>query len=194
MKATAVVPVKGFGAAKRRLGEGIDRAALVEQMLGLVFWQLAGSAMLERVIVVTAEPRAAELAEAAGFEAIGDGGAPSHSAAALIGIAAATDAGATCVALLPGDCPQLDASEIDDLLRSVEAPSVSIIPDHHGTGTNGLVLAPPDAIEPAFGEGSCERHASLAREAGIPHSVVALPSLALDIDTPEDLQLWRTSS
>ncbi len=40
--------------------------------------------------------------------------------------------------------------------------SVGVIPDRHGAGTNGLLLSPPDAIEPSFGPGSRERHLQLA--------------------------------
>ena len=36
--------------------------------------------------------------------------------------------------------------------------SALIVPDRHGTGTNALVLSPPDAFEPAFGPDSCARH------------------------------------
>jgi 2-phospho-L-lactate guanylyltransferase len=194
MRATAIVPVKRFSAAKRRLQPGVDRAALVEQMLGIVFSELRRATMLDGPIVVTGEPRAAELAADFGFEVIDDRDVPSHSEAALIGIEAALARGAECVALLPGDCPQIRVSEVDNLLEGLAAPSVTIVPDHHGTGTNGLILAPPDAIRPAFGAGSRERHAELAKAAGIPHSVVVLPSLALDIDTPEDLALWDASN
>jgi 2-phospho-L-lactate guanylyltransferase len=64
---------------------------------------------------------------------------------------------------------------------------VAIVPDRHGTGTNALALAPPDAIRPAFGEGSCARHLAAAREAGGPYAVEELSSLALDLDTPADV-------
>ncbi len=40
---------------------------------------------------------------------------------------------------------------------------MTIVPDRHGTGTNALLLAPPQAIAPAFGPGSCERHAAPGR-------------------------------
>jgi 2-phospho-L-lactate guanylyltransferase len=49
------------------------------------------------------------------------------------------------------------------------------------------VLTPPDALQPSFGAGSCERHAALARALGVHAEVADVPSLALDIDTPEDL-------
>ena len=48
----------------------------------------------------------------------------------------------------------------DEARRSAD---VVIVPDRHGTGTNALVLSPPDAIVPAFGEGSKARHVEAAR-------------------------------
>ena len=62
-----------------------------------------------------------------------------------------------------------------------------IVPDRHGTGTNALVLSPPDAIEPSFGPGSFARHVAAAEAAGVPHRVEEVPGLALDVDTPDDL-------
>ena len=61
---------------------------------------------------------------------------------------------------------------------------MAIVPDRHGTGTNALLLAPPDAIAPAFGPGSCARHADRARRAGHEVAVEPLDSLGLDVDTP----------
>jgi coenzyme F420-0:L-glutamate ligase/coenzyme F420-1:gamma-L-glutamate ligase len=60
---------------------------------------------------------------------------------------------------------------------------VVVVPDRHGTGTNGLLLTPPDAIAPAFGPGSCERHRALALAAGVAFRLERPPSLLLDIDT-----------
>ena len=40
------------------------------------------------------------------------------------------------------------------------------MPDRHGTGTNALLLTPPDVIEPSFGDDSRARHERLAQEAG----------------------------
>ena len=51
---------------------------------------------------------------------------------------------------------------------------VVILADRHGTGTNGLLLCPPDAIAPSFGMGSRERHAELAHRAGVPWTVEEL--------------------
>jgi 2-phospho-L-lactate/phosphoenolpyruvate guanylyltransferase len=68
---------------------------------------------------------------------------------------------------------------------------VAIVPDRHGSGTNALLLSPPDAITPAFGPDSRARHLDLARSAGVTVRVEHLPSLLLDIDTGEDLAVLR---
>ncbi len=65
------------------------------------------------------------------------------------------------------------------------------MPDRHGTGTNGLLLTPPDAIPPSFGPDSCDRHRSLAIAASVRWRVERPPSLLLDIDTGADLGTLR---
>jgi 2-phospho-L-lactate guanylyltransferase len=190
MKATAVVPVKRFKLAKSRLAPGIEEARrpeLAAAMVGDVLEAIGAARMIERTIVVSQEPTAAALAAAAGAELLSDFDDASHVAAALAGIDAAAAAGASCVALLPGDCPLLDPRELDRLLTGVPERYVGIVPDRHGTGTNALALSPPDAIVPAFGEGSCARHVAAARAAGVPFNVEELASLGLDLDTPADV-------
>lgn len=190
MKATAVLPVKRFGAAKQRLAAGIDderRAELVEAMLEDVLEAIGAARSIERAVIVTSEPQAAELARTAGAEVIADPDEGGHSGAALTGIARAQALGAQCVVLLPGDCPLLDPRELERLLTGLPERYVAVVPDRHGTGTNALALAPPDAIRPAFGEGSCARHLAAARDADLPHAIEELPSLALDLDTPADV-------
>ena len=71
-------------------------------------------------------------------------------------------------------------------LLELEA-AVAIVPDRHGTGTNALLLAPPDAIAPSFGPGSFERHVAAARDAGVAYAVERVPTLMFDVDTPDDL-------
>lgn len=190
MKATAVLPVKRFREAKRRLAAGIEeerRRALVAAMLEDVLEAVAAARTIERTIVVTGDPLAQEIVAPTATEVVPDPSDEGHVLAALAGIARAETEGAGCVVLLPGDCPLLDPRELDRLLTGVPERYVGVVPDRHGTGTNALVLSPPDAIEPAFGEGSCSRHIAAAREADIPFAVEELASLALDLDTPADL-------
>lgn len=189
-RATAVLPVKRFAAAKRRLGTGMEaerRHALVEAMLHDVLEAVGAARSIDRTIVVSGEPAALRIAADLGLDAVEDPSDEGHSEAALIGIAEAQAGGVSCVALLPGDCPLLEPRDLDSLLTAVPDPYVAVVPDRHGTGTNALLLRPPDAIRPAFGEGSCERHLAAARAASLPHGLERLQSLALDLDTPADL-------
>jgi 2-phospho-L-lactate/phosphoenolpyruvate guanylyltransferase len=190
MRATAILPIKRFGAAKSRLSGAVPgeaRRALAAAMLTDVLVALGGSNELERVLVVSGEPIAIAAAGSAGVRVIDDPADGGHSEAAVLGVQAAIGAGAGCVAILPGDCPLLNPRELDSALAEHAGKSVGVIPDRHGSGTNGLLLSPPDAIRPAFGPGSRERHLCLAEDAGMNSHAVEIPSLALDLDTPDDL-------
>src|SRR3954470_14204497 len=147
MRTAAILPVKSFGRAKQRLGGAFpDRPRLAGAMVADVLEALGRVAGLSDLIVVTAEPAAAAAATEA--HVVHDPVEAGQSAAAARGIAAALRRGAERVLLVPGDCPALDPGEIERLLARDEA--VVIVPDRHGSGTNALLLAPPEAIAPAF--------------------------------------------
>jgi 2-phospho-L-lactate/phosphoenolpyruvate guanylyltransferase len=194
MRATAIIPVKRFAAAKQRLAAAVGpelRRALAQAMLHDVLAATARSRWIDQVIVVTGEAEAEQAARTNGAEVVGDPRDTGHARAATLGVVRALDLGAEAAALLPGDCPLLDAGELDAALDRVSNGRVAIVPDRHGTGTNALLLAPPDAITPAFGGGSRERHEQLARAAGHEVAIESLESLALDVDTPDDLTALR---
>jgi len=195
MGTLAVLPVKRFEFAKTRLGGALrpdDRRALAQAMVADVLDALLRSPVLDGVVVVTNEGPVAALAGAAGARVLGDPHEAGQSAAALVGIASALEEGRERVLLVPGDCPALDGAAIETLLAAAPpAPSVTAVADRHGEGTNALLLAPPNAIEPGFGPGSLERHRARAAAAGAAWHTVELPALALDVDTAEDLAALR---
>jgi 2-phospho-L-lactate guanylyltransferase len=96
------------------------------------------------------------------------------------------------VLVLPADLPLITREDIIALLdRAVRPPVVVIAPDRHGKGTNALLMCPPGIIEFDFGENSFQRHCERAKAAGARLEVVDLPTLGLDLDLPEDLELVR---
>jgi 2-phospho-L-lactate/phosphoenolpyruvate guanylyltransferase len=113
-----------------------------------------------------------------------------HSEAAGAGARAAMSDGAERVAMLPVDCPMLDIEELDAHIGRSPRTAL-IVPDHHGTGTNALVLTPPDIFVPGFGPDSCARHVTKARAAGISFALESVHSMAIDLDTPADFTLLR---
>lgn len=190
MNSVAVVTAKRFNAAKQRMSGAIPeerRLALVEAMLGDVLEATTQARQVTVTVVITGEPAAADLASKFGAEVIHDPEDAGHSGAAMLGVDRARKLGAEAVVLLPGDCPLLEPRELDSLLTGLPDPFVAVVPDRHGTGTNAIAMRPPGAIEPSFGEGSCERHLGIARDAGLPHATERVAGLALDLDTPADI-------
>jgi 2-phospho-L-lactate guanylyltransferase len=196
LKATAVLPVKRLYEAKQRLAAGLSgeqRRTLAAAMVADVIEAIGEARTIERIVVVSGDPVAQELAAEAKAEVVPDPEDAGHVEAALAGIARAEAEGAARVVLLAGDCPLLDPRELDRLLTGLPERYVGIVPDRHGTGTNALALSPPDAIVPSFGEGSCARHVAAARAAGLPYGVEELASLGLDLDTPADVVALTTA-
>jgi 2-phospho-L-lactate guanylyltransferase len=188
MRTLAILPVKCFGAAKRRMAPALgsrSRQALAQAMFSDVLASLKRVEALDAVAVVTADPVAESAARGEGVLVLSDTAQAGQSAAASIGIAHALAEGFERALLVPGDTPLLDPAEVASLLAAPRA--VSIVPDRHGTGTNALVLSPPDAIAPAFGPGSLKRHVAAAADAGVPSPVEEVPTLMLDVDTGADL-------
>jgi 2-phospho-L-lactate guanylyltransferase len=192
VRTLAILPVKSFGTAKQRLasllGSG-SRQALAQAMFSDVLASLRHVPGLDAIAVVTADRVAESAAHGERVQVLRDKEEAGQSAAALIGIRYALVGGFERVLLVPGDTPLLDPAEVAGLLARAEQHGLGavIVPDRHGTGTNALLLSPPGAIEPSFGAGSLERHAHAARTAGLAHAMEPLSSLALDVDTPEDL-------
>jgi 2-phospho-L-lactate/phosphoenolpyruvate guanylyltransferase len=193
MRTVAVLPIKRFARAKQRLRAGVDgpaRERLAAAMAEDVLDALGVMAAIDRVVVVTAEDSVAAQAARAGALVIPDPDEAGQSAAAALGVLAATrELSAQRVLLVPGDTPGLDQADVEVLLARTEP--VVIVPDRHGAGTNALALSPPGAIAPAFGPGSRARHEAAADAAGLERVTLALPSLTHDVDTPDDLAALR---
>jgi 2-phospho-L-lactate guanylyltransferase len=188
MRTLAILPVKSFGAAKQRLSEALGagaREALAQAMFTDVLSSLRHSPGIDAIVVVTADRAAEAAASGDRVQVLHDSAQAGQSEAALIGIRHALAEGYERVMLVPGDTPLVQPGELAGLVSASRA--VVIVPDRHGTGTNALVLSPPDAIEPSFGPGSFERHMAAAEAADFPHRVEQLRALALDVDTPADL-------
>jgi len=190
---TAIVPVKGLSVANGRLDGALtpdERKRLAEGLFLDLIVKLPRSRCIDDVLVVTADESVARQVRWFGHKVLiqsVDGG---HSEAAAAGARAAKAAGAERVAMLPVDCPMLDVEELDAHIGHSPRTAL-IIPDRHGTGTNGLVLVPPDLFLPAFGPDSCARHVSRARGSGISFALEELESMGIDLDTPEDYALLR---
>jgi 2-phospho-L-lactate guanylyltransferase len=195
VETAAILPVKRFTRAKQRLGASLAermRQELAGAMVADVIDALAATRSIALTILVTSQPDlVSPTAGAPRTIVVDDEGESGQSAAASLGIARALAEGFARVLCVPGDCPALDPDELELLLAHAHDTEVVGIPDRHGSGTNGLLLCPPDAIEPSFGPDSFARHRALALAGGVSWRVERPPSLLLDIDTGADLDVLR---
>lgn len=99
--------------------------------------------------------------------------------------------GADGLLILLPDLPLVDAADISALLAAAHEHAAVIAPDRHGLGTNALLLCPPDAIPPAFGPGSADRHRRALALADLAVTDFQRPGTHLDLDTPDDLERLR---
>ena len=99
---------------------------------------------------------------------------------------------ARTVLITASDIPLMQASDIQGMLALAATPtSIVIATDRKTEGTNALLVRPPGIIPYCFGENSNAKHQAAAREAGIEPKVYVSPTMALDVDVPEDLLLYR---
>ena len=191
MRTAAILPVKSFDQAKQRLRLGLppsDRRALVEAMFSDALVALGRVRELERIVVVSGDRVAQRIAGGYGATVLEDD-ERGHNSAAALGVATVLEYGVERVLLVPGDCPMLAPADINALLAHPAGErSVLVVPDRHGTGTNALLLTPPDVLAPSFGPDSRRRHLADASVAGVAAEAVELDSLALDVDTADDLE------
>ncbi len=200
----AIVPLRSLEGGKTRLGGALDaeeRETLVSGLLRHTLEVLRAWPALRRIHVVSGDPAVLSLAATGGANAVaeesdGETSPDTLNAALRAGRDAAVRAGATAVLLLPADLPLLDVDALDSLLDAADAAlaagsgqAVAVLaPADARDGTNALLLAPPDAVEPAFGPASLERHLRAAAAAGASVQVVVEPGVSFDLDTPDDVE------
>jgi 2-phospho-L-lactate guanylyltransferase len=195
MSLWAIVPVKPLRRGKSRLAGALtdeERAALNQEMLERTLTTLSSLKEVDKVLVVSRDTQVLTIARNFGAKTVQEDGQP-HLNTALARATVVAQVHATQgVLVLPVDLPLLTPDDVLTLIdRAAKPPVVVIAPDRHHKGTNALLMVPAGQIEYEFGEGSFQRHCERAVESGARLEVVDLPSLGLDLDDPEDLELIR---
>ena len=185
----AVVPVKDLRGTKSRLAPVLDpgaRAGLTLYMMGRVVGAIREAGVGD-VCVVSPDRMVLEEAKRRGAtpllqESRGLNPALEEGRRRMLGL------GAPALLVLPADLPLLDAEDVLAVLQEAgEEPSVVIAPDGSRSGTNALLIQPPDVLPFAFGAGSFEAHVGAARRRGLDVNVCERSHLAFDLDTAGDL-------
>jgi 2-phospho-L-lactate/phosphoenolpyruvate guanylyltransferase len=179
-RTTIVIPVRGGVGAKSRLGHDHLRPQLARAM---ALDTIEAALAVAPVIVVTDETMRADAAHL-GATVVTD---PGHGlipaiAAGLAVALASENAGATAVLL--GDLPGLDPSELAAALTAAAAHDRAMVADADAEGTVLVVARAGVEHRLAFGAGS--RAAHLAN--GYSELSAPWPTLRRDVDRPEHLR------
>jgi 2-phospho-L-lactate guanylyltransferase len=185
VSAHVLVPVKRLDDAKSRLAGVLspdERTRLVLEMLGSVLAAVQ-EAGVGPVTVVSSEPL-----ELDGLPRFNDRGLPWNDALTAAIREVVTE---PMVAIVAGDLPHLRAEDVQELVEATPERGLVIGRAKDG-GTNAVAMRPPGVVGTFFGHpGSALVHADAAERAGVEAIVLDLDGLAFDVDTAEDLALWR---
>jgi 2-phospho-L-lactate guanylyltransferase len=191
---SAVVPVKDLQGTKSRLAPILDpgaRAGLTLYMMGRVVNAIRSAGVEDvcvvspdRIVLDEAQRRDATplLQESRGL-----------NPALEEGRQRALELGASTLLVFPADLPLLDEDDVRAVLRAAGGRSAVISPDGARSGTNALLIRPPDALPFAFGPDSFEAHLEAARRRGLDFEVCERPHLAFDLDTAGELARLKKS-
>jgi 2-phospho-L-lactate/phosphoenolpyruvate guanylyltransferase len=190
-RVAAIVPVASIEGAKTRLGESLDaeeRHDLVSGLLERTLAAVLGAHAIDDVLVVSPDRDVLTVGSDAGARTMRQRSSGLNDGI-RDGRADVVAGAATAVVVVPLDLPFITAAAVDalvDALTDGTGPTVLVVPDRHGSGTNILGLRPPDVIDVSFGIGSREAHRTAAIAAGAAFVELDGP-LTVDLDTPDDL-------
>jgi 2-phospho-L-lactate guanylyltransferase len=177
--ATVVIPFAGAEGKTRLHSSRRIRSALAQAMLCDV---LAASVPVGRTRVVTPDEEAAAAALAAGAEAVADPGG-GQGPAVQAGLADVEPGG---ILVVNADVPCVVPHDLRSLLAATPAGCFALVEALDGT-TNALSLPSAEAFAPLYGPSSSDRFRAHAASLGLEAVDVALPNLADDVDTMDDL-------
>ena len=189
----AIVPVKPLRRGKSRLAGVLteeERVDLNRRLLAHTLDTLTAIKELESVLVVSRDPAALALARDHGARTVQENGAPQLNVALARATIVAKSYATQGVLIVPADLPLLTPEDVRAMLaRAADPPVVVIAPDRRRDGTNALLVCPVGLIQYTYGPNSFQRHCERALQAGARLEIIDLPSLALDMDMPEDLEI-----
>lgn len=189
----AIVPVKPLRRGKSRLAGVLtqkEREELNSRLLAHTLDTLTAVPEIEHVLVISRDPAALALSREHGARTVTEYGAPQLNLALARATVLVKHYHTRGVLIVPADLPLITPEDVRAILdRAQKPPVVVVAPDRHREGTNALLVCPTGLIDYKFGPGSFQRHCQLAKQAGARLEICELPSIALDVDLPEDLAI-----
>jgi 2-phospho-L-lactate/phosphoenolpyruvate guanylyltransferase len=186
-----LIPVKNLSTAKQRLASILDqssRTELAQTMLHDVVDEIARWRNRRACTLVTGDAFAIELADRYRFEIIEDHLNPGETGAIEMATSMCVERGIRSTLVIPADIPLIRSGELEQIYARAPKEGSVLAAAADGRGTNAAFRSPANLFPLRFGNDSFKPHLGAAQATGKPCVVLQLPSLAVDVDNPEDLQ------
>jgi 2-phospho-L-lactate guanylyltransferase len=177
--ATVVIPFAGAQGKTRLHSSRRVRGALAQAMFCDV---LAACLSVGKTRVVTSDDESAAAAAEAGAEVVADPGGGQGAAVQ----SALEDVAPGGILVVNADVPCVVPHDLRSLLAATPGGCLGLVEALDGT-TNALSLPSAEAFAPLYGPGSADRFRAHAASLGVEAVSIALPNLADDVDTMDDL-------
>jgi len=190
-----LIPVKELAQAKQRLAAHFSperRIALADALWQDFFDVVAAVRGVDRVFVISIEPRVRQRAGQFGWEVIPESRQTSETDSVDFASRVCAHFGVRALLRLPVDLPLAGPTDIEGIWRALpDGHAAVIVPSRDGDGTNALLRAPPALFPSHFGPGSFAKHLSEAEQCGARVQIVRNEKLETDIDDYDDLRALR---
>lgn len=186
----ALIPIKSFTGAKKRLAEVLDastRQELVRAMAEDVIGELKKVAGLSGILIATRSEEVREFARKQRVECCED--PPNADLSTALDAAAArlvSAYAADTVMILPCDVPLVESETLSQALARHR--DLTLASDDEGEGTNLLIATPPNLIAFCYDGHGFRVHRERGLALGVDVQVVEDERIQLDVDTPGDMR------
>jgi 2-phospho-L-lactate guanylyltransferase len=179
MSEAVIIPLKRFDLAKERLrrDDDLDVTSLARQLAQGVI----EASRPRTVVVVSEDPSVSDFATSLGAEVWFSNATGLNEAVQRVyeGLGQRF----SCLIIAHGDLRQPRGMGTTDF-----DPGVTLFADHHGTGTNVLVVPTGIDFHFAYGPDSLARHVEQAERLRVPYRVITDSPWRFDVDERSDLE------
>ncbi|MFB5645951.1 MAG: 2-phospho-L-lactate guanylyltransferase [Nitrosopumilaceae archaeon] len=189
MKISAIIPVKTFSNAKKRLDVDDDKKITIcKLMFEEVLQTLSVSSHIDQIIVVSKDEEALQISKKFNPIQLADNETGVNAAVAIADDYVKKN-GFDASIVFPQDIPFMKTQDIDFLLQFQNPPKFSlIVPSRRFDGTNALVRMPVDLMKTHYDEDSYKIHLSTGKSCTPNTSLVFVKRIMMDVDNMDDLQ------
>lgn len=186
----ALVPIKSFLGAKKRLAEALDvatRQALVRAMAEDVIGELRKVSGLSGILIATRSEEVRTFVAEQQVECWEDPIDADLSTALDAAAAHLVSAySADSVMILPCDVPLVRSETLNQALS--QHHGLTLASDDKGEGTNLLIATPPNLIDFCYDGHGFQVHRERGLALGIDVQIIEDDRIQLDVDSPRDLE------